>query len=137
MTKDVVKSQSLYWFYLSKRDYDTMWGLFKIERYPDSLFYGHLVLEKIFKSLFIVYNNKSAPLIHDLGYLSRSFKNNLSYDDLYFLEKINKFNIKARYPDEKFSFYKICDKEYTLDNLSKIDYIYIKLCRNKKLKKLL
>lgn len=137
MNKENFLKQASYWLTLVKRDKETMSGLFKLKRYPDALFYGHLVLEKMLKSLFVIYNEKSAPLIHDLGYLSRSFKNDFSEKDLYFLEKVNKFNIKTRYPDERFSFYKLCDKKYTLDNLEKINIIYNKICLDEKLKKLL
>lgn len=40
--KDLIK----YWFDTAKYDYETMLSLFKSKRYSDSLFYGHLVLEK-------------------------------------------------------------------------------------------
>ncbi|MBU4478761.1 MAG: HEPN domain-containing protein [Candidatus Omnitrophica bacterium] len=36
----------IYWLKIAEHDYETMLGLFKLKRYADSLFYGHMVLEK-------------------------------------------------------------------------------------------
>jgi len=48
-----VKKLVEYWQATAKRDYETMLGLFKIKRYPESLFFGHIVLEKILKGINI------------------------------------------------------------------------------------
>ncbi len=39
------------------------------------------------------------------------------------------FNIEARYPDVKFDFYKLCTKEFTLENLEKIRRMYALLSK--------
>jgi len=49
MLKKIVE----YWQKTAMRDYETMLGLFKIKRYPESLFFGHIALEKILKTLVV------------------------------------------------------------------------------------
>ena len=34
-----------YWYKTAAHDYETMNGLFRIKRYSDSLFYGHVVID--------------------------------------------------------------------------------------------
>ncbi len=46
-----------YWKLTAKRDHNVMLGLFKIKRYPESLFYGHITLEKILKALVVKNTN--------------------------------------------------------------------------------
>jgi len=40
------------------------------------------------------------------------------------LDRINDFNMEARYPDEKLSFYKTCSEEFTKENLDIIKEMY-------------
>ncbi|MCD5385013.1 MAG: HEPN domain-containing protein, partial [Candidatus Pacebacteria bacterium] len=104
-------------------------GLFKLKRYSDSLFYGHIVLEKTLKAL-VVQNKKSHPKpIHNLLVLTQEADINLKKEDLEFLAEVNKFNIRARYPDYKFVFHKLCILDYTEIKLKKIKSIYKKLCQ--------
>ena len=137
MDKEKVKKQAEYWFLTAKHDYDTMKSLFDSRRYSDSLFFAHIVLEKILKSLLVLENEKSAPMIHDLSMLARLAKVNLTEAEGGLLEKMNQFNIRSRYPDYKLNFYKICDRNYTVNYLKKINALYQNLCLNPKLKKLL
>jgi len=41
-----------------------------------------------------------------------------------FLETVTDFNIEARYPDVKFSFYKMCTREFTEMHLQRIEEFY-------------
>jgi len=50
------------------------------------------------------------------------------------LDKINEFNIRARYPDYKNEFYKKCDKKYANKYLVIIKKIYLNLCQGLKQK---
>lgn len=137
MDKDKVKKQAEYWFLTAKHDYDTMRSLFDSRRYSDSLFFGHIVLEKILKSLFVIENEESAPMIHSLSVLAKMAKVNLTEAEIRLLQKMNQFNVRSRYPDYKLNFYKICDRDYTVNYLNKITGLYQNLCLNPKLKKLL
>ena len=137
MTKKQFEVQIKYWFLSAKHDYETMLGLFKIKRYSDTLFYGHMVLEKILKALVVAESNRLAPLIHDLTILTKLAKIEIEDEDKSLLESIYYFNIRSRYPGYKLEFYKICDYEYTIGYLNKIIDLYKKLCQHPKLKSLL
>src|SRR3989344_806475 len=117
-----------YWIKTAEHDYDTMLSLFKSKRYSDCLFYGHIVLEKILKAL-VAQNKGSHPKpIHNLLVLIEDTGIELAKEDLEFLSEVNKFNIRARYPDYKLLFYKICTLDYTAPRLEKIKLMYKKLC---------
>ena len=44
----------------------------------------------------------------------------VSDEEMEFLKKVNEFNIETRYPDRKFSFYKLCNKAFTEKYFSRI-----------------
>jgi HEPN domain-containing protein len=66
MKKVDVKKMVKYWQVTAAHDYETMLALFQSKRYSDSLFYGHIVLEKILKAHAVNATKKEAPKIHDL-----------------------------------------------------------------------
>ena len=124
-----IKKLVKYWTDTAKHDFKTMNGLFNIKKYSDSLFYGHMVLEKILKAL-IVQNKKRHPQpTHNLLVLLKEAGIDLEKEEVEFLAEANKFNIKARYPDYKMSFYKIATLRYTKPRLEKIKLLYKKLCQ--------
>ena len=129
MKKIDIKKIVGYWQKTAKRDYETMLGLFRIKRYPESLFYGHIVLEKILKALVVQETKEQAPYIHDLVRLQKIVKLELSKEEISFLNKVNDFNIRARYPEYKLQFYKRCTKEYAKNYLDEIIKLYKKLCQ--------
>lgn len=135
MKKEDVEKLFKYWQATAKRDYETMLGLFKIKRYPESLFFGHIVLEKILKGLVVAEIKDEAPYIHNLTKLAELSKCDLSEEEMDLLDVVNKFNIKSRYPEYKLQFYKQCNKEYTKNYLDKIVKLYKKLCQKLKQKK--
>ena len=123
--KEVVK----YWEGTAKHDYPTMSGLKKMKRYSDSLFFGHIVLEKILKALAVRATRRHAPRSHDLVLLHDLAKLDLAEDELTLLKEVNGFNIATRYPDFKLRFYKICTKEFTERYYGRIVALYKKLCQ--------
>lgn len=129
MNKDIIKKRIKYWTKTASHDYETMIGLFKIKRYSDCLFYGHIVLEKILKGLVVKEIKGEAPYIHNLTKLAELAKCDLPKDELDLLDKINDFNIRARYPEYKLQFYKQCDREYAKNYIDKIISLYQKLCQ--------
>ncbi len=123
-----------YWKATAERDYETMFGLFEIKRYPESLFFGHIVLEKILKGLVVQETKKQAPYIHDLTRLSELAKCDLAEEESKILDSVNKFNLRCRYPDYKLKFYNLCDLKYAKENLNEIKKLYKKLCQELKRK---
>jgi hypothetical protein len=59
----------------------------------------------------VVEADETPPLTHRLVYLAE--KSELDLNDY--------FNLEARYPDERFSFYKRCTKEFTVNYLNRIE----------------
>lgn len=112
-----------------------MQALFKSKRYDASLFFGHLVLEKILKALVAKYTGEYAPRTHHLPRLAEIAGLNLDKADVTLLREANDFNIDARYPEQKLEFYKRCTKEYASMYIESIDLLYKKLCQKLKQKK--
>ena len=135
MKKEDVKKVVRYWQKTAENDFETTICLFKGKRYSDSLFFGHIVLEKILKGLVVEKIKKEAPYIHNLIKLADMSGCDLSKDEMDLLDVVSKFNIRARYPEYKLQFYKQCDKEYTKKYLDKIIKLYQKLCQKLKQKK--
>ena len=127
--KQGIKQVIKYWGKTAEHDYKTMVFLFKGKRYSDSLFFGHIVLEKILKALVIQKTNQQAPYIHDLVRLQEIAGLELTKEEKSFLNKINDFNIRARYPEYKLRFYKLCTQKYTKNYFDKIIKMYTKLCQ--------
>lgn len=118
-----------YWMKTARNDFTTMNGLFKIKRYSDSLFFAHIVIEKLLKGLVVKNTKKQPKYIHNLLILAEDAKLNLNEAHWNLLAEINRFNIRARYPDEKLKFYKLCTKKYTENYIIKIRKFYRKLCQ--------
>ena len=132
MKRQSVKKIVEYWTKTAEHDYETMLGLFRIKRYSDSLFFGHIVLEKILKGLVVSKTKTEAPYIHNLTKLAEIAKCDLLKEELNLLDIVNKFNIRSRYPEYKFQFYKRCTKKYTENYLNEIIKLYKKLCQRLK-----
>lgn len=118
-----------YWRKTSEHDFETMNALFGIKRYPESLFFGHIVLEKILKGLVVEATGKEAPYIHNLTKLSELAKCDLLKEEMDLLDKVNDFNISSRYPEYKLQFYKQCNREYAKNYIDKIANLYKKICQ--------
>ena len=94
--------------------------LFEKEDYSYALFFGHLTIEKILKAVFIDKKDKTPPFSHNLVYLSEKAGLKLNDKKLELLEEVSDFNLEARYPDDKFSFYKKSTMKFTENKLKQI-----------------
>ena len=113
-------SKILYWLKTAESDLSTAEKLFLSGDYHWCLFIGHLVIEKMLKALFTQNISDTPPRIHDLVKLAKLAKIDLNAPRITIYNRINDFNIEARYPDEKLSFYKIATKDFAENNLKKI-----------------
>ena len=113
-----------YWLKSAKHDLEAAKALFEKEKYDWCLFLAHLVLEKTLKAFYVRDTLKMPPPIHNLEVLVERTKLELGTEEIKFLREVNKFNIATRYPDEKFEFYKRCNKEFTENYFSKIKEFY-------------
>ncbi|MCI0448066.1 HEPN domain-containing protein, partial [bacterium] len=86
---------------------------------------GHLALEKLLKAVFVDRNdNTMPPKIHNLVRLAELSKIELDDEQKTLMDKINDFNIQARYPDYKLEFYKRCTADFANEQLGKIKEFY-------------
>lgn len=131
-----IDEQVKYWTNGAQRDFETMQVLLTSKRYPESLFFGHIILEKMFKAFVVLETKEQPPKIHNLVFLEEMSRLHLPDDVRDYLAVVNTFNIRGRYDDYKQAFYKICTKEYTEENIKKIIEIYKNLCQKMKQQKL-
>lgn len=110
-----------YWVTSAENDWKVAGHLFEKGDYPYALFFGHLTLEKVLKALYAAITQDNPPLTHRLVLLADKTGLHLSDEQLDLLEAVTDFNLEARYPDEKFSFHKRCNKEFAQQYLARIE----------------
>ena len=113
-----------YWLDSAAHDLDTAEALFKSDKYDWCLYVGHLVIEKVLKAFYVRDNDDSPPRIHNLVNLAENTSLSLSEMQKQLLGEVNRFNIEARYPDYKHTFYTLCTKEFTEEYFTKIKEMY-------------
>lgn len=116
----VKKDKIRYWLKTADQDWEVANHLFEKGDYPYALFFGHLTIEKILKAIFTDRKDKTPPFSYNLVYLSEKSELELNDEQLELLEEISDFNLEARYPDDKFSFYKKSTIEFTENKLKQI-----------------
>ncbi|MBI5376312.1 MAG: HEPN domain-containing protein [Candidatus Schekmanbacteria bacterium] len=109
-----------YWLQSAAHDLEAAETLYQNGKYDWCLFLGHLVIEKTIKAFYLRDNKDSPPKIHNILRLAEQTALPLSDEQKQLLMKINDFNIEARYPDQKFSFYKLCTIEFAEEYFTKI-----------------
>ena len=115
-----MEKQVSYWLAQSDNDLPVAESMLETGHYTWGLFIGHLVLEKMFKAIYVKEHQKIAPRIHDLVKLAKSTSIKLSDEQLIFLSEVSDFNMEGRYPDEKNQFALKCNKEFSTDYLRRI-----------------
>lgn len=89
--------------------------LARSQRGDHALFFLHLALEKLLKSLYLEKFKKPAPYTHSLGRLVSEIGIATDENDQKQLEEISGFNISGRYEDYKYDLYKRATKKYVDD----------------------
>jgi HEPN domain-containing protein len=113
-----------YWIVESEYDLKVAWDTFNAGNYSYALFFGHLVIEKILKAIYVDRKKKQAPFIHDLLRLAETLEIRLDQNQRDEFFEITAFNLESRYPDEKRSFRKRCTKDYARKWLIEIEEIH-------------
>ncbi len=91
--------------------------------YSYALFFGHLVIEKMLKALYVKRQSQHAPLVHNLVYLAQLIELELDEEKTELLATITTFNIEARYPDLKRTFRQRCTQEFATTQMTTIKEI--------------
>lgn len=81
---------------------------------------GHLVLEKLLKAIYVERVDINVPRVHDLLRISEKAALILDEKQKDQLDIVTSFNLAARYPDYKQSFYQKCAEDFTEYNLKVI-----------------
>ena len=85
-----------------------------------SLFFAHLVIEKICKVLWIKHNEGNVPpRTHNLIHLLSTTPIELSVDKSEFMLRLNRFQLEGRYPDYLNKMHKICNEPFTTTMINK------------------
>lgn len=85
-----------------------------------SLFFAHLVVEKICKALWIKYNEGNVPpRTHNLIHLLSTTPIELGDDRSEFMLSLNRFQLEGRYPDYLTKMHDICNESFTNDMIDK------------------
>lgn len=112
-----------YWLKSSAHDWQVAKHLFEKKDYSYALFFAHLSVEKVLKALYVDRVKNIPPFTHNLKQLVQKTSLNLTDGQWKLIATITDFNIEARYPSDKFTFWKRCTREYTKRYLSKIKEI--------------
>ena len=113
-----------YWLEDAEDDLRVMHHLFEAGDYSYALFWGHLAVEKILKAVYVVRNGEHAPYSHNLERLAVLSGLELTDSISSQLEKITRYNIESRYPDDTREFRKLCTEKFTRIELSQIEEIF-------------
>jgi HEPN domain-containing protein len=107
-----------FWIEQSKDDWTAVDTLFKGKNYLQSLFFAHLVIEKLCKALWIKFNEENVPpRTHNLIQLLTSTPIDLSDDRKELMLSINRFQLEGRYPDYLTKMHNICNEKFTVSML--------------------
>lgn len=122
-----VKEKNLFWHKEAKRALVVAQDLFRLKRYVETLFFGHLALEKLLKAKIVKATKRDPIYSHDLVILAQYAGLTLDKDDISFLARVNIYYIRARYQDYKMSLSKRADKKFTNEELSRIKKFFHKI----------
>ena len=113
-----------YWINTAEDDWGSVELLFNGKKYLQSLFWAHLVLEKLAKAHWVkTHQDNIPPKIHNIVWILEQSNVDLGEEKMDFLKKFNDFQLEGRYPDYANKIYKICTERFTLNTLEKVKEI--------------
>ena len=122
-----------FWIEQAEDDWKAVFSLFNGRNYLQSLFFSHLVIEKLCKSLWIKYNSENVPpRSHNLIHLLSATPIILTDDQNEFLLKLNRFQLEGRYPEYISSLHRICNEQFaksTIDTTNELRLWLLKKLR--------
>ena len=88
-----------YWKSGSVSDIETAGILIEKKKIREGLFFCHLSIEKILKSIYVKVNNDLAPKSHNLLFLIDKTNISLDNEKIDFLGILMKYQLEGRYPE--------------------------------------
>lgn len=119
-----VEKLKAYWVLEAEEALQVADHLVEKEDYSYALFFGHLAVEKILKSLYVIRRREHAPPVHNLLRLAKAAGLELDEGRVDSLIRITAFNIEARYPDVKRSFRQKCTAEFAGQQMEIIKEVF-------------
>lgn len=111
-----------HWKTTADKDWKAVIQLFDSKSYIQSLFFAHLVLEKLLKAHWVKDNEgNTPPKTHNLVKLAEETKLKIADEDNKFFYTVNQFQLEGRYPDYLQSMYKKYKSVQTKKVLEQID----------------
>jgi HEPN domain-containing protein len=108
-----------YWITSAESDLEVAETLLFSKKNLWCLFITHLVIEKCLKALYVNVFNQVPPKIHNLLFLVEKTELELEESQIVLLDRLNLFQISARYPDYKNNVNQFCTDEFTVDIFQK------------------
>lgn len=121
-----------HWIHLAEYDMKTAESLLRSRRYPYALFLCHLAVEKVLKAHVVRFTKKAAPYTHNLVHLADSTHLEFSEDQKLLIADLVDFNMEARYPDWKRSFYKRATSAYATRYVAETKRLFVWLKKSLK-----
>ena len=113
-----------YWVNTAQYDWTGTEHAFGTKDYMHCLFWAHLTLEKLAKALWVKNSQENTPpRVHNVAWLLEQSNIDLGEDMMNFLRKFNDFQLSGRYPDYTNNIYKRCTKEFTHNQLIKVEEV--------------
>lgn len=113
-----------YWLESAAYDLETGRILLESKRFPYSLFFGHLSIEKTLKALVVKATREHAPFTHSLTLLASKAKSEMPESVIDQLAEFMEFHLESRYPDERKDFYIKCTEEFARQKFNDIEELY-------------
>lgn len=111
-----------FWIEQADDDWKAVYTLLYGKNYLQSLFFAHLVIEKLCKSLWIKHNPENIPpRTHNLIYLLTATPMRLSDEQSEFLLTLNRFQLEGRYPEYMSKMHSICDEQFTQSMINSVN----------------
>jgi HEPN domain-containing protein len=118
--KDIID----YWDSEAEESLQVAQHLFEKQDYSYALFFGHLAVEKLLKSIYVKRRDEDVPRSHNLLRIAKAADLTVPEAILSDLIRITAFNLEARYPDYKKKFRNKCTKHFTTQELDKINEVF-------------
>ncbi|RMD92539.1 MAG: HEPN domain-containing protein [Calditrichaeota bacterium] len=120
-----IKEHIAYWRTLAERDLGVARDFLAAQKNLHyCLYFGHMSLEKLLKGLVVQATGKTPPKIHNLLILAEKAQLPLDDEKHKLLDLFNSFNLEARYPDYKLSFYRKCTPSFTREQMRLVEEVY-------------
>lgn len=119
-----------YWLEGAKMDWLACQHLYESKDFPQCLFWGHLILEKLLKAHVVQATSAQSPYSHDLVLLAKKADIALSQEQRDHLNEITTFNQFGRYDNEVMTFLRKCNPAYVEKYFTIIKNLYLWLSEN-------